>query len=627
MSRHDRPRHRTFGRLSIEVLEDRTAPALFRVMVYAPAGTLGNTTAQHQGALSPATDLQNYTDPNAPPGSFTVHSVNAANRVTAIQQVVGGTITVSVPGQAVQAHTFGPATSSSAEADHKVFWITQPANPPNPPGPVVGEPAPPPPGVTEYEIRMEDGVNLFPNQQPDWDYNDHTWAVRVTDEAADEIVPAMSFVDGNGSLVSHPRVAKWENAFEYQRDGSGAKIADPRTGGFKTQLARSDVGGAMVERDKVIEDDPDKFRIQLEDAKANTNPAAAESFQVKLFTYGEGAYRPVLVTETGVNTGVFRSKTLLLVSDANDDTYAVKDVDAQAGVADNALGDRTFRVLSGRRGTSEVPGRFQMDRLWLSYDYRRAGEVAPTNRNLLHSAEVLGGMGSRTGIVKLHVTILKDATGTAVITEAAVKDMIRAANEIYARVGIHFQLSGAITQLGQAAAGVKMEDDPAVPGDPGGIALGTYPAVIPAANEAGKVANSNRSADTDDIEVYFVNGLFMPTGSLPAGISAPASFVPKDAGAPDVRYRDTVLLATQGYLGLAATKATIFTLAHELGHVLTDDIHFAASGTWEVNLMRAGVADRLDIYDSKRLTNAQQATLYTAWPNLVNRAYADADEV
>jgi hypothetical protein len=174
------------------------------------------------------------------------------------------------------------------------------------------------------------------------------------------------------------------------------------------------------------------------------------------------------------------------------------------------------------------------------------------------------------------------------------------------------------------------------PGDKGGIRIDNgpnsdaYPFLIPADNEGGKVAASNRSLDTDDIEVYFVNSLWdQPANESPRGVATAASLMQKVDGAPLATARDTVILSANGYPGsVDKTKALKYTLAHEIGHVLTDADHIVNSGVWEVNLMRDNPNQSAGINgSSKRWFASQQEQMFTAWPNLVNRPSDSTKEV
>jgi hypothetical protein len=130
--------------------------------------------------------------------------------------------------------------------------------------------------------------------------------------------------------MSAPRVAKWENAYEYTRDQvTGLKYPLVGRAGSVTNL-----------KAEFIDLDPDRFIAQVTDDKANANPQQKDTLRAAVQTLGESGLRWMTLTETGNNTGVFQSKSLILVSDELDDTLRVD------GVADNADEDRTFRTKS-----------------------------------------------------------------------------------------------------------------------------------------------------------------------------------------------------------------------------------------------------------------------------------------
>lgn len=149
-------------------------PAMFRVTLMSGGGTIGSTAATHTGVLYTDGSGKDYTDPAQPQGSVTVHTVTANDQVSAIQQVMRGRITVSIPagggGQYTANNDFTAANSSTDVADHKAFLIarTTPLPPPPPPGPPQpGAGTEGGPTVIDYEVRLEDMIGLIPGQEPD----------------------------------------------------------------------------------------------------------------------------------------------------------------------------------------------------------------------------------------------------------------------------------------------------------------------------------------------------------------------------------------------------------------------------------------------------------------------------
>jgi hypothetical protein len=150
------------------------------------------------------------------------------------------------------------------------------------------------------------------------------------------------------------RIARWDNAYGAAPSYAVANAADPAN---------------------FIEQDPARFYVRVQDPAANTDPTVAEVIHVNLGTLDKmlvpnDALVDETLTETGVNTGVFTSRSQLLTTNDlpvnPDDGFAAHD--GVAGVvADNANNDRTHKA--------DIDGALQLS-------YQPAGAAAAMARNL-----------------------------------------------------------------------------------------------------------------------------------------------------------------------------------------------------------------------------------------------------
>jgi len=103
------------------------------------------------------------------------------------------------------------------------------------------------------------------------------------------------------------------------------------------------------------------------------------------------------------------------------------------------------------------------------------------------------------------------------------------------------------------------------------------------------------------VELYFVNYFTDKPNRKGEAFSA--------ANVSASRYMDSVVIS--------ADKRTPFTIAHEIGHVLTNAGHYEDPPAY-ANLMRAGGTSTADSETaSKRLTPDQQTAILTKRPNLL----------
>lgn len=142
-------------------------PAAFAVGLLSPfAGDVGESAASFSGGISLNVALPTQ-------GGRAV--VDAANPVAAIQAALINTVTVTFAGQSA-GYTPGATTVSTTTTAQVPFLVVPTATP----------------GV--YELRLEDLANM-PGVPPDWDYNDRTWTVSVTELAVVSVTAATAGED------------------------------------------------------------------------------------------------------------------------------------------------------------------------------------------------------------------------------------------------------------------------------------------------------------------------------------------------------------------------------------------------------------------------------------------------
>ena len=152
----------------------------------------------------------------------------------------------------------------------------------------------------------------------------------------------VDYLDATRSVTDSLRVSRWDSAYR----------APPSL----TVFNRIETDSNLVDRDER------RFFIRLTNANANLDPAAIETVSVALGSlFGGGGenddYTTVDLMETGVSTGIFESRSQLLMSpdlpaaDSPDDDYAVHDGVAGT-IIDDVRGDRTHRTTA--RGSLAV---------------------------------------------------------------------------------------------------------------------------------------------------------------------------------------------------------------------------------------------------------------------------------
>ena len=545
--------------LNLQELESRDVPAVFFMQMDSPPeGVAGDTLATHTGAL--------YLNPGVASIANDKLMIDATDRVEAVRLGLAGGVTMRF-GAVAAHHRFqmSPTVTvgsdiANATANNRSYAV------------VLVPEAEGGDGVSKFRVLLEDLAGI-PGTVSDGDYNDRYWDVRVTTQGDDAIGPSLVFQNASSTALSYLKVGKWENAF-----------------------APTEGGGAPTLKNNFIDLDPDRFTVRVVDnryaqggardgqGKPQSNgaynptndPTVVDKLSVYVYTSVDaGAW--ITLTEEGAGSGVFRSMTLLAVSNTVDDAYELDTV------RDGHEDDRTFKVELGHSDTAN-------NILTAAYEVNPGGFLikdikAPTEK-----------------VVKLHINILKLANGTAVATPAVVATYVTAANEIYAQVGIRIELVGQMNEVNQPVNGVGVDLSNGFSDFPDPTLNNNM--IVPTDEEKSLLEANLRSPTvnnlSDDVEVYYVN--YLTSNSLgeafPASIVANASFADSVVSKGDTHY---------------------MVLAHEIAHLLLNngDHLDGTVGVNKVNLMASPYQVSGLVTDSRRITAAQATTMLSARANLL----------
>jgi len=355
-------------------------------------------------------------------------------------------------------------------------------------------------------------------------------AVRVTVQTGVEIL------DANKSPTDELQVAKWENAFN----------------------------PGPVLKDDFIDPDPDRFYVRVEDDLKNTDPATKQTILVNLATDSAGTgydddSTPIELEETGVDTGIFESKSIMLVSDDVDDDHEVD------GVGDDLINDRTHKIALG--GTVEV-------------SYAEFGAEPADTATVEVKKEV-----------HVEIVILRDqpafAGGVPVTAQAEVEDEWQVVAERYAQVGVHVTWA------------INIVDPPAAINFADGIHAMSAADHQKVSTEMKELIDTHgTNANTDDIHAFYVETLHSTPGKNVNGVAI-ADFAFDESEEP---YINNIIFDN---------SRSILTAPHELGHILTDAGHEADS----FNIMYAAPAAQNTVVAKKRWFEFQEQSIHNS--NLV----------
>ncbi len=354
----------------------------------------------------------------------------------------------------------------------------------------------------------------------------------------------IEIIDKDDTVTETLKVAKWENAF------AANNSARPKP--------------------NFIDLDRDRFKVRVTDPKANTNPNAANTVLVKVSTDSDNGNQ-ITLTETGINTGIFVSKTLMLMSNDVDDDWVVDD---GVNAGDNAKDDRTHKVKLDDKVRAEYgvgAGKIRTDAT-VPVKYRVKINA--------HNIKVnLSGTAPETWLPSVDPNTKADAA-------------IKKAGEYLAQVGIKLVPSRANGNFSEVADpppnvtnGNGIEESPPNLVD-GKIAMTD--------EEKSLLTNEIQSLERTDIELYFVLRLTRESH----GEAFPASFV------PSAIYTDSIIIAKK------LTDPSV--IAHEIVHVLADTATHQVA-RW--NLMYKQPLEFEAVYAKKRLTVDQETDIHTKRAN------------
>jgi hypothetical protein len=342
----------------------------------------------------------------------------------------------------------------------------------------------------------------------------------------------VEFLDKDKNETTRLKVAKWENAFENTPPTLKANFVDL---------------------------DPDRFYVRVNDQSKK----GAGTISIKLSTDSPGTdydddATELDLAETAANSGIFESKSLIMVSDDTDDDHQID------GIADDVKNDRSHKVALG--GKAKI--------------------VYPASTPICEKeADV-----KKDGSVSVSIVILrnmKEADGGAnVISVATVESFWKIVRERYAQLGVDITWSGPVIK--DPPSGVDLSD---------GLLVVESSAPKKIAAETKTLIDAyGTKGDRTDIHVFYANDV-KGWGSAQGGIALADYWF--DESEED--YLDNILLddsTSSPWGGYAA--------AHELTHITTDTDHPTAL-TWR--LMHGAVLRTTGVTGSRRLTVSEETTI------------------
>ncbi len=375
------------------------------------------------------------------------------------------------------------------------------------------------------------------------------------------------------------KVAKWENAFNVAGGTASVKPVDA-------------VSGLDI-----IDGDDDRFNVWVYDkakwdAKTPHIKAKISTDNVVGFTqYNDPASEIDLVrrTDGARPPGWFWSDSQMLVSNAMDDTAAIPGVGGDEnplwglGAPKNGYtwhkSDRTHRVAL--RGT--VKAEYTPNVGPAASDTK----AVPMRHYVNADVRIMRAPGAAVGVISV---------------DKANEDFVRA-NEMFAQVGILVVPKYNVNNISIAS--------------PIGVLLGNGLDEFKGLDSSRKIimtreeellldatVGAAKGAKTDEVKVYYVNFL-TSNGSSPGSIGEAFPSL----SSPSIEYEDSVILS-------ADLRTRSFRLmAHELGHILTNQEHYSGSGV-STNLMKVGPPAAADsLVAERRLNTAQDALMHSARAN------------
>jgi hypothetical protein len=591
-------------RLNCERLEAREVPAVYFVKLH-------SLTTGDPFLSSPEATVGGFLDLNASYPSVTNGgiAVDAASATDAVRQGLFGRIGVRHQGASLY-YDYGLGTSHTNPLAEKPFLVT-----------TAGVPY----MATMYKVKLED---LAYSNLANWDYDDRVWLVESDDGtspppppntvgASPPYVPGvqLEFLDKNHQGKTDGKVAKWQTAYE-------------------------EVAGKVRVKGNFVATEDDRYYIQIKDTNYAGQPNLTRTVRVISDSdLGNDLTVRAFPDDGGGFSGVFRSDPFVLVSNGVDDEWVVN------GKADNTTDDQTFRVKLG-------------DTLTISYTSIAVGHTvhkrvpirvlkeAKVHITVMTNDQEWGGPGDNSPLAGTNNSM----NAVQGVTEAQVTQWLAEANETYAQVGVRLVLSGVqfADQPKKLAntndMDVNLSDGMAWPvgldedREARGLIRGNRTErVLGAGGQETAVSLPLRTPENDDVELFVVNYFSVPL-QVPDGKGGFTTDYVEDEfkwgfSFPDyyVTGKPTADLVDSAMVN--AKRKFPFTLAHEIGHLLTDAMHIdEGSGPplvaikVEPNLMRTYISRQDDLDPpvdpmdpdyaawrtaSKRLDDNQQGAIWT----------------
>ena len=432
-----------------------------------------------------------------------------------------------------------------------------------------------------YGVYLEDMYGTVSN---DTDYNDRSWYIQVSNYGV-PVNPAQ--VEGAPPPVIPPwMVIMTPNTQQVNYRANELKVA-------KWEGAyRKPVNFVEVKPD-FIDTDADRFYIFVSDPSGRSNGVnyagngKLDKLTVEVFTDSDPLFKQITLNEKPNDIGEFWSDYLLLVSNDVDDEFKV------GGITDNQPGDRTFKVKLGDRvgvrftSTAETPAVIH------KYEPVRIVKTVDVNITVMTTKQI-GQAGATNN------------PADAIPSNNHVQLWLQTAHEVYAQVGI--ELLPVIVYKDQPA-GVELNN------------TGLNNLRMDDAETLALLRGLNiRSAALNDIDIIIVN--YELTGNALA-VAYQYKYV--NALYPDLV--DSAILGEDGF--------KLYTMAHEIGHLLTDYMDADAFNPYhyknvdmvllQPNLMRNGTSPTPAIMPSanqasKRIYASQHALMDQERTHIV-RAY------
>jgi hypothetical protein len=368
-------------------------------------------------------------------------------------------------------------------------------------------------------------------------------------------IPAIDVLDRDEKAVTGLKIGTWEDAFEVRQ-------------------------GVLRVKQNWIDIDPHRFKIQVAHKAANTDPTERDGITVSWATQNnkDASFNepltPIYLVETGPNKGVFQSDWLMLTSNAIDDEYDGQSWDSNPGkIVPN---DRTHRIMAGGK---------------VFVEYTKIGVTKVVDVPFKK--------------VKVAINIFADDNGQLFKSKAEMAQYVDIANKVLAPAGIWLDSN---IETPAKPNDVKFSDG-LMPWTlsqltPPRIAIPGEMATLLDPNQKYRSAPPQPGGESDDIEVFVTNFFTQQTYR---GMSIWRDGVSGE----NIKYADCVFVSSK--------RCTIYTLAHEIGHVLLNDGDHIGSPYKTHLMLREGTTDSntFELTSSRRIYGAQANKMNSNRTNLL----------